>query len=36
MKAFGWKYAAAAALLAFSALKMMADAPAQTFVYFNF
>ncbi len=36
MKAFGRRYALAAALLAFAALKMMAEAPAQTFVYFNF
>ncbi|MEA3490268.1 MAG: MBOAT family O-acyltransferase, partial [Campylobacterota bacterium] len=32
----GWRYALVAALLSFMALKMMAEAPAQTFVYFNF
>ncbi len=32
----GWRYALTAALLSFIALKMMAEAPAQTFVYFNF
>ncbi len=32
----GWSQAAAAALLSFIALKMMAEAPAQSFVYFNF
>lgn len=36
MKAFGWKHALLSALLAFTALKMMAEAPAQTFIYFNF
>ncbi|MBA1419972.1 MAG: MBOAT family protein [Epsilonproteobacteria bacterium] len=36
MKPFGWHYALVSALLVFIALKMMADAPAQTFVYFNF
>ena len=32
----GWQYAMAAAVLSFIALKMMAEAPAQIFVYFNF
>ncbi len=32
----GWRYALTAALLSFIALKMMAEAPAQSFVYFNF
>ncbi len=36
LKRFGRRYAFAAALLGFAALKMMAEAPAQRFVYFNF
>ncbi len=33
---FGWKHALVASVFAFAALKMMAEAPAQTFIYFNF
>ncbi len=36
LKLLGRRYALAAALLGFAALKMMAEAPAQRFVYFNF
>ncbi len=31
-----WRYVLVAAVLSFTALKMMAEAPAQVFVYFNF
>ncbi len=36
MQRLGWRYALAASVLSFVALKMMAEAPAQSFVYFNF
>ncbi len=36
LQRFGWRYALVAAVLCFAALKMMAEAPAQRFVYFDF
>lgn len=36
MKSLHWKHALLSGVLAVAALKMMAESPAQTFVYFNF